>query len=82
LAAFVGGAIVPILPFLFNIGNGTVVSALLSALALLVVGGFLALMSGNRPYWGALRMLFVGSAAAAVTYGLGTLIGVSVSELG
>jgi len=39
-------------------------------------------MSGNRPYWGALRMLFVGSAAAAVTYGLGTLIGVSVSELG
>jgi VIT1/CCC1 family predicted Fe2+/Mn2+ transporter len=82
LAAFFGGAITPILPFLFNTGNGTVVSAILSALALLVVGGFLAVMSGNRPYWGALRMLFVGSAAATVTYGIGSLIGVSVAELG
>lgn len=82
LAAFVGGAIVPILPFLFNLGNGTVISAILSALALLVVGGFLAVMSGNRPSWGALRMLLVGSAAAAVTYGIGSLIGVSVAELG
>ena len=81
-AAFVGGAIVPILPFLFNIGNSVIVSAALSAFALLLVGGSLAAASGNRPYWGALRMLLVGSAAAAVTYAIGTLVGVSVAELG
>ena len=81
-AAFVGGAIVPILPFLFNVGNSVIVSAALSAVALLLVGGSLAAASGNRPHWGALRMLLVGSAAAAVTYAIGTLVGVSVAELG
>ncbi len=81
-AAFVGGAIVPILPFLFNVGNGTVISAILSAIALLIVGGFLAAISGNRAYWGALRMLLVGSAAAAVTYAIGSFVGVSVANLG
>jgi len=81
-AAFVGGAIVPILPFLFNVGNSVIVSAALSAVALLLVGGSLAAASGNRPYWGALRMLLVGGLAAAVTYAIGTLVGVSVAELG
>ena len=81
-AAFVGGAIVPILPFLFNLGNSVVISAALSAMALLLVGGSLAAASGNKLYWGALRMLLVGSAAAAVTYAIGTLVGVSVAELG
>ena len=81
-AAFVGGAIVPILPFLLNVGNNVIVSAALSAIALLLVGGSLAAASGNKPYWGALRMLLVGSAAAAVTYAIGALIGVSVAELG
>ena len=81
-AAFVGGAIVPILPFLFNVGNSVIVSAALSAFALLLVGGSLAAASGNRPYWGALRMLLVGGLAAAVTYAIGTLVGVSVAELG
>lgn len=83
LAAFVGGAVVPILPYLFAKSDGTVViSAMLSAVALFLVGGVLAIMSGNRPYWGAFRMLLVGGAAATVTYGLGTIIGLSVAELG
>lgn len=83
LAAFVAGAVVPILPYLFTKGDGTVViSAVLSAVALLLVGGVLAIMSGNRPYWGALRMLLVGGAAATVTYGIGSLIGVTAAELG
>ena len=50
-AAFVGGAIVPILPFLFSIGNSVIISAALSAVALLLVGGSLAAASGNKP-WG------------------------------
>ena len=81
-AAFVGGAVVPILPFLFSIGNRTIASAALSAAALLIVGAVLAVASGNRPYWGALRMLLVGSLAAAVTYGIGALVRAAVGDLG
>lgn len=81
-AAFVGGAVVPILPFLFSVGNRTIASAALSAAALLIVGGVLAAASGNRPYWGALRMLLVGSLAAAVTYGIGALVRAAVGDLG
>lgn len=80
-AAFVGGAIVPILPFLFGAGNRTIASAALSAAALLIVGGALAAASGNRPYLGSLRMLLVGSLAAAVTYGIGALVRAAVGEL-
>ncbi len=80
-AAFVGGAIVPILPFLFGNASSVVMSAVLSAVALIIVGGSLAAASGKRPYWGALRMLLLGVGAAALTYAIGTLVGVSVAEL-
>ena len=80
-AAFVGGAVVPILPFLFGAGNSTIASAALSAAALITVGGVLSAASGKRPYLGSLRMLLVGSIAAAVTYGIGTLVRAAVGEL-
>ena len=80
-AAFVGGAVVPILPFLFGAGNSTIASAALSAAALIIVGGVLSAASGKRPYLGSLRMLLVGSIAAAVTYGIGTLVRAAVGEL-
>ena len=80
-AAFVGGAVVPILPFLFGAENRTIASAALSAAALLIVGGALSAASGNRPYWGGLRMLLVGSLAAAVTYSIGALVRAAVGEL-
>jgi len=78
--AFVCGAIVPILPYIFAGGNMSfMLSATLSIAALLFVGGALAVMSGNKPYWGALRMLLAGGLAAGVTYAVGSLIGVTVS---
>jgi VIT1/CCC1 family predicted Fe2+/Mn2+ transporter len=81
-AAFVAGAVVPILPYVFEAGRSALtLSAVLSALALALVGGLLALMSGRNAAWGALRMLLAGGAAAAVTFGVGNLIGVSVSNL-
>ena len=78
--AFVLGAIVPIAPYLFlDSGNFVLVlSAILSGLALLVVGAAIGWMAGRSVTWGALRMLLVGAAAASVTYGIGRLIGVSV----
>jgi VIT1/CCC1 family predicted Fe2+/Mn2+ transporter len=77
--AFVAGAIVPILPYIFDAAHlAFILSATLSAGALLTVGGALAVLTGKRALWGALRMLLAGGSAAAVTFGVGHLIGVSV----
>ena len=78
--AFVAGAIVPILPYIFDAGDlAFILSGGLSAGALLLVGGWIAAMTSRSAAWGALRMLLVGGSAAAVTFGLGHLIGVSIS---
>ena len=78
-AAFVFGAIFPILPYFFNEDALALsLSAFLSGAALVVVGGLLALVSGKNVAWGALRMLLAGGAAAAVTFGVGRFIGVSL----
>jgi VIT1/CCC1 family predicted Fe2+/Mn2+ transporter len=80
--AFVIGALVPILPYLLGIdGGAAAISAVLSAFALVVVGGLMSVLSGRGVLWGGLRMLLVGGAAAAVTFGAGRLIGVSVTEI-
>ena len=78
-AAFVAGALIPILAYLFDTGvSAFALSTAMSAGALVIVGGTLAAFSGNNPLWGAIRVLALGSAAAAVTYGIGRLIGVTV----
>ena len=80
-AAFVGGAVVPILPYIFGAGNLALpLSAALSAGALIAVGSLLASISGKSAAWGGLRMLLAGGAAAAVTFGIGSLIGVAVID--
>lgn len=79
-AAFVAGAVVPIFPYLINLGaSAFILSAAFSVVALALVGGTLALASGKSVYYGALRMLVVGGAAAAVTYGIGRAIGVAIA---
>jgi len=75
--AFIGGALVPIAPYLLQAGDlAFSLSAGFSAAALLVVGSLLASMSGRPVWWGGLRMLLAGGAAAAVTYGIGALVGI------
>ena len=77
--SFVAGALVPILPYVLHLGDLAFgLSAGLSAGALALVGGTLAATTGRSVAWGGLRMLLAGGAAAAVTYGIGRLIGVSV----
>ncbi len=78
VAAFGLGAVVPVIPFLIAAGNGAVVgSAIAAGTALAVVGGGLAWMSGLSPVRGGLRMLLLGAAAAAITFGIGTAVGLS-----
>jgi VIT1/CCC1 family predicted Fe2+/Mn2+ transporter len=77
--AFVVGAVVPIVPYLFGDGAGALgLSAGLSGAALVTVGGALSLLTSKSVLWGALRMLLAGGAAASVTFGIGRLVGVSI----
>ncbi|MBI2165244.1 MAG: VIT1/CCC1 transporter family protein [Chloroflexi bacterium] len=77
--AFVAGALVPVLPYVFGVGKlAFFLSGICSAVALVGVGGLLAWMSNRSAVWGALRMLLAGGSAAAVTYGVGRLLGMSI----
>ena len=78
--AFAVGAGVPVLPYLF--GGGTTIFALslgLSLVALFAVGAGVSLLTGRSMLFTATRQVAIGSAAAAVTFLVGHVIGVSVS---
>ena len=78
--SFSAGAVLPIIPYLVGAGGlAFILSAIVSAVGLLIVGGMVAVASGRGVMWGGLRMLLIGGAAAAVTFGIGKLIGVGVS---
>ena len=78
-AAFVTGALIPIIPYLVR-GNVEVVlqSVSLSAASLLLVGGTISWMSSKNIIWGAARMACLGGLAALVTFLLGTIVGSSL----
>jgi vacuolar iron transporter family protein len=74
------GAIVPLIPFLLTSGTPAVVaSALLSGVTLFGVGAAMSYFTGKRFYLSGGRMLLVGSAAAAITFGVGKLLDVAVT---
>jgi VIT1/CCC1 family predicted Fe2+/Mn2+ transporter len=74
---FASGALIPVLPYLFGLQGvlAVAVSALVVGLALLGTGAVVGLLSGGPPLRRALRQLGIGFGAAAVTYGLGLLLG-------
>jgi vacuolar iron transporter family protein len=74
------GALVPLLPFLFTSGGSAVaLSAALSAVTLFGVGGAMTVLTGRRVLVSGARMLAIGAVAAAITFGVGKLIGVAVT---
>lgn len=78
-AAFAVGASVVVIPYLFATGVVALTLAIvLSVLGLAVVGGLVGRFSGRGVVFSALRQLAWGVGAAAVTFGIGSLIGVSV----
>jgi vacuolar iron transporter family protein len=77
---FSAGAIVPVLPFVFASGAAAVTASLaLSALALFGLGAGITLFTARPPLRSGLRSVLFGLAAAAGTYGIGRLIGVTVA---
>jgi vacuolar iron transporter family protein len=77
--AFVVGALVPVLPYLFVAGQvAWIASALFSCLALFGVGALLSIFTTRGPLLSGLRMLVIGLLASGITYTVGWLLGVSV----
>jgi vacuolar iron transporter family protein len=80
LVAFAVGAFVVVVPYLFGGGTGALVAAGASFVAALVaVGAGIGVLNGRSPVRSAWRQVLVGGLSAAVTYGVGHLIGVAVS---
>ena len=78
--AFAVGALIPVLPYLFVRGTLTIVPAIaLAGMALFAVGASLSLLTGRHPLYSAVRMLALATVAASATYGIGRLVGASVS---
>jgi vacuolar iron transporter family protein len=76
---FAVGAIVPVFPFIFlNGAPAVMVSIAISALGLFVIGAAITLMTGRSVLYSGMRMVIFGLAAAALTYGIGRLIGASI----
>jgi len=72
------GAVVPLIPYLAGLTNLWV--SLGAGGAGLFLAGALVARFTQRSWWGSgVRQLVLGAAAAAATYGIGTLIGVSAS---
>ncbi|MFB6108439.1 MAG: VIT1/CCC1 transporter family protein [Haloplanus sp.] len=77
---FALGAVVPVAPFFVVTGATAVVSSLAaSAVALFVVGAAITLLTGRSVGYSGARQVGIGLAAAALTYGVGTLVGVAVA---
>jgi VIT1/CCC1 family predicted Fe2+/Mn2+ transporter len=78
--AFAVGAVVPLLPFLFGVvgGGAVLASALLSAVALATVGATISVFTGRSVWRSGLRMVAIGGGAAAVTYLIGSLVGINL----
>ncbi len=74
---FAIGALIPITPFIFDLNraDAIAVSVAISGTSLLVVGGGLGWMTSTGVAKAGLRMLMLGVTAAAITYGLGTVVG-------
>ena len=76
---FAFGAIVPVLSFMFAGGDTAVMlSIIFSTIALFIVGAAITLFTGRNVLFSGLRQVIFGLAAAAVTYGVGRLVGVSL----
>jgi VIT1/CCC1 family predicted Fe2+/Mn2+ transporter len=76
---FAIGAIIPVFPFFFRSGMSAVLlSVVLSTIGLFIIGSGITLFTGRGLLFSGFRQVLFGLAAAAVTYGLGKLIGVSI----
>src|SRR5713226_522422 len=79
--AFATGAVIPVIPYLLLTGNAAfITSAIVCGAALFILGGLVSIFTGRSLLFSGFRMLGIGIIAAAVTYFVGRLLGVSVGS--
>ena len=77
--AFAAGAAVPVLAYFVTSGPGAFAASLvLSLVALFAVGAAVSLLTGRGTVFSGLRQVGIGAVAAAVTYAVGTVVGVGI----
>jgi VIT1/CCC1 family predicted Fe2+/Mn2+ transporter len=77
---FAVGAFVPVLPFLFVRGlTGIILSATFAGVMLFLLGAGITVVTGRNALVAGVRQLAFGLAAAAITFGIGSLVGRAVS---
>ena len=80
LLTFAVGALVVLLPYFAGSGTAALVAAIvLAAAALVAVGAGIGILNGRSGVRSGLRQLLLGGAAALITFGIGHLIGATVS---
>ncbi len=76
---FAIGAVIPVIPFMFNTGiTAIVISVISSAAGLFLIGAAITLFTGKSIWFSGFRQVIFGLIAAAITFGIGKLIGVSL----
>jgi VIT1/CCC1 family predicted Fe2+/Mn2+ transporter len=77
---FALGAVFPVMPFLWASELAAIIQCvLLSTVGLTAIGMFSSLFNGRSARFSAMRQVVIGLIAAAFTFGVGRVLGVSVS---
>jgi VIT1/CCC1 family predicted Fe2+/Mn2+ transporter len=76
--AFAFGAVVPVAAYALKLSQPFAVSAVMSGVALFVIGAVVGTMTARAWAYTGMRQLLLGAGAAAVTYGIGNVVGVGV----
>lgn len=73
------GAIIPLSPFLFTNGStAIIISVIVSALGLFLIGVAITLFTGRNFWFSGFRQVLFGLAAAAITFFIGRMVGASI----
>ncbi len=77
---FAIGAIIPLAPFFWLTGYTAIVTSVVaSTLGLFIIGSAITLFTGKSIWFSGMRQVIFGLLAAAITFGIGRLIGVSIT---
>jgi VIT1/CCC1 family predicted Fe2+/Mn2+ transporter len=77
---FAIGAIIPLAPFFWSGGYAAILASVgFSTLGLFIIGSAITLFTGKSIWFSGMRQVLFGLLAAAITFGIGKLIGVSIA---
>lgn len=77
---FALGAVIPVLPFMFTTSAVAIPASLaVSAIGLFGIGAAITLLTGRSVWYSGIRQTAFGLGAAAITYGIGWLLGAALT---